>query len=279
MKRGRENPLMPRRAVVEERIRETGDTCSLKLTLLDDGRYSFNAGQFNMLGVPGYGEAALSFSSLLVGDRSFYHTIRMAGNVTREICRSRAGDTLEVRGPFGNGWPVEKACGRHLIMVAGGIGMAPLRPVVCHVVQNRKKYGRIFILYGARTESDFLYMRELGKWARGDDVVVLRAVDEAPRKVLPDVHVGVVTTLFDMIDVRLQDAVTFTCGPEIMMRFVARQLILKGQMPRDIFVSLERRMKCGIAHCGHCQIGAKYVCKDGPVFPYDAIRRFADTLL
>ncbi len=279
MKKRSGNPLMPRRAVVEGKIRETRDTISLKLSLVDGGGYSFKAGQFNMLGMPGIGEVPISFSSLIAEGGSFVHTLRLAGNVTQEIFRSRAGDLLQLRGPFGNGWPVERAYGRNLIIVAGGIGMAPLRPVVYQVVKERKKFGRVFLLYGARSLDEILYKKELGRWGRVPDVTVRLSVDEAPPKGEAGVHVGVVTTLFDQIDVPLQESVTFTCGPEIMMRFVARQLLLKGQSPSDIFVSMERRMKCGIAHCGHCQIGAKYVCKDGPVFAYGDIKRFADTLL
>jgi NAD(P)H-flavin reductase len=270
---------MPRNAVVKKRVFETRDTVSLTLALADGGSYSFGAGQFNMLGLPGFGEAPISFSSLINEGGEFVHTIRLVGNVTREICSRRVGDLVQLRGPFGNGWPLEKAYGKNLIIVAGGIGMAPLRPVIQHVVRDRKNFGRVFILYGARTVNDILYGKELKKWGSARDVTVHVSVDEAPPKARPGLHVGVVTTLFDLIDAPLQESVTFTCGPEIMMRFVALQLLLKGQRPCDIFISMERRMKCGIGHCGHCQIGAKYVCKDGPVFPYGDIKRFVDTLL
>ena len=279
MKAQAKNSLMPRDAVVKKRVLENPDTVSLTLALADGENYSFHAGQFNMLGLPGFGEAPISFSSLITDGGEFVHTIRLVGNVTREICNRRVGDLVQLRGPFGNGWPVEKAYGKNLVIVAGGIGMAPLRPVIYHVVRDRKKFGRVFLLYGARTVGDILYGKELKKWGSVHDVAVRLSVDEAPPKAQAGLHVGVVTTLFDLIDAPLQDSVTFTCGPEIMMRFVARQILLKGQRPCDIFVSLERRMKCGIGHCGHCQIGAKYVCKDGTVFPYGDIKRFVDTLL
>lgn len=279
MSRHAKNPLMPRDAVVKARVSENRDTVSLTLVLADGERYSFGAGQFNMLGLPGFGEAPISFSSLLDDGGEFVHTIRLVGNVTREICNRSVGDMVQLRGPFGNGWPMERAHGRNLVIVAGGIGMAPLRPVIYHVVRERKKFGWVFLLYGARTADDILYGKELKKWGSAHDVAVHLSVDEAPPKAQAGLRVGVVTTLFDSIDAPLQDSVTFTCGPEIMMRFVAKQLILKGQRPGDIFVSLERRMKCGVGHCGHCQIGAKYVCKDGPVFAYDDIKRFVDTLL
>jgi len=270
---------VPRNAVVKKKVVETRDTVSVTLAFADREQYSFQAGQFNMLGLPGFGEAPISFSSLINESGEFVHTIRLVGNVTREICDSRVGDLVQLRGPFGNGWPMEKAYGKNLIIVAGGIGMAPLRPVVYHVIRDRNKFGRVFILYGARTVEDILYGKELKKWGSMQDIAVHLSVDEASPKAKRGLHVGVVTTLFDLIDSPMQDSVTFTCGPEIMMRFVTKQLLLKGQRSCDIFVSLERRMKCGIGHCGHCQIGAKYVCKDGPVFPYSDIKRFVDTLL
>lgn len=279
MKKSSANPLIPKQAILEEKIRETKDTFSLKFTLVDNGKFSFKPGQFNMVGIPGFGEAPISFSSLLIGNKGFIHTIRLVGNVTRAICRLPIGDTLGIHGPFGNGWPLDKARSKHVIIVAGGIGMAPLRPVIYYLLQNRKKFGRLFLLYGTRIEEDILYKEELKRWSQLKDISVLISVDEKSKKGLLDTRVGVVTTLIDKIDVPLWESITFICGPEIMMRFVARHLILKGQSANDIFVSLERRMKCGIAHCGHCQIGAKYVCKDGPVFSYADIKRFADTLL
>jgi len=279
MKKNPGNPLLPSRAVVLHKIRETENTFSLKLSLLDTRPRTFQPGQFNMLGIPGIGEAALSFSSLPIGKRGFVHTIRIAGNVTGALSRLGKGDRVHVRGPFGNGWPVQQAKGKNVVIVAGGIGMAPLRPVVHYLLQNRKSFGTLLLLYGVRSEEDILYKDELEDWLQSGEIKVLLSMDEKPRKGLLGARQGVVTNLLDAIDVPLADSVTFTCGPEIMMRFVARQLIIKGQGGNRIFVSLERRMKCGTAHCGHCQIGAKYVCKDGPVFAYADIKRFADTLL
>ncbi len=273
------NRLLPKLAIMEEKTWETADTCSLKITMAEDENFSFSPGQFNILGLPGYGEAAISFSSLVMNNKSFFHTIRLVGNVTRAICQLNKGDKLTVRGPYGNGWPLEKAAEKNLIIVAGGIGMAPLRSVIYYLLQNRKKFGKVFLLYGAKNEEYILYKEEIKSWSELTDISVWLSVDEKPKEKFLDLQVGVVTTLLNKIDVPLSDSLTFTCGPELMMRFVARNLILKGQSGNDIFVSLERRMKCGIAHCGHCQIGAKYVCKDGPVFSYSDIKRFADTLL
>jgi len=273
------NRLLPKLAIMEEKTWETADTCSLKITMAEDENFSFSPGQFNILGLPGYGEAAISFSSLVMNNKSFFHTIRLVGNVTRAICQLNQSDKLTVRGPYGNGWPLEKAAGKNLIIVAGGIGMAPLRSVIYYLLQNRKRFGKVFLLYGAKNEEYILYKEEIKSWSELTDISMWLSVDEKPKEKFLDLQVGVVTTLLNKIDVPLSDSLTFTCGPELMMRFVARNLILKGQSGNDIFVSLERRMKCGIAHCGHCQIGAKYVCKDGPVFSYSDIKRFADTLL
>ncbi|KPL08572.1 hypothetical protein AMJ71_08080 [candidate division TA06 bacterium SM1_40] len=273
------NPLEPRRALVREKIQENRETYSLTLSLADHDHFSYRPGQFNMLGLPGMGEAPFSFSSLHLERGRFTHTIREAGSLTRSICQLAAGDILSIRGPYGNEWPLEKAKGRHLIIVGGGIGIAPLRPVIRHALGNGGEYGRLYFLLGARTEDDLLFREEFEKLTAGRDGTLLMTVDRGEKKELSHIREGLVTALLDEIDVDPEESITFTCGPELMMRFVARQLIQMGQDPYDIFVSMERRMKCGIAHCGHCQIGAMYVCKDGPIFPYGDIKRFADTML
>jgi NAD(P)H-flavin reductase len=155
--------------------------------------------------------------------------------------------------------------------------MAPLRPVVHHLLENRGKFGKVYLLYGARTPADILFKNDLKNWSRKIDVLL--SADQLNQDHSLEIREGLVTNLFDQLDILLSDTITFTCGPQIMMRFVAAELILDGQDPGDIYVSLERRMKCGIAHCGHCQIGAKYVCKDGPVFCLPDITKYADVLL
>lgn len=273
------NPLVPMRAVVEEKKTETKDVVSLKFSLLDNKKFFLNPGQFNMLGLPGFGEAPVSFSSLLINKKSFIHTIRAAGSLTHTIAGLDKGDIVGIRGPLGNGWPLKKAYSKNLIITAGGIGIAPLRPVIHYVLLNRRKFRKVFLVYGVRNEGDILYRDELLDWYKSKEISLLISVDEKPKNGLLKYRTGVITTVLNELDITLPDAITFICGPEIMMRFCARDLIFRGQNSADIFVSLERRMKCGIAHCGHCQIGAKYVCKDGPVFSYADIKRFADTLL
>lgn len=272
-----DNPLMPELARVEERIVETADTISLRLSRAGFRPLTCRPGQFNMLGLPGFKEAPFSFSSLDGGEGTFVHTIRAAGNVVSALYRLGPGDPVAFRGPFGSGWPLGKAQGRNLILVAGGIGMAPLRPVVEYVRKNRDSFREVYLLYGAKTSDDLLFTPELAQWA--EEITVLLAADEVRGEQPLPVQEGVVTKLFPRVHTTLKETTTFMCGPQVMMKFAAGALILDGQSPGNIYISLERRMECGVAQCGHCQIGAKYVCKDGPVFALADITRFQDTLL
>lgn len=271
------NPMMPQQARIEERIEETADTISLRLSRVGGTSLKYGPGQFNMLGVPGFGEAPFSFSSLDGGDNTFVHTIRVAGNVVRALYRLGPGERVAFRGPFGAGWPLDRARGRNLIVVAGGIGMAPLRPVVEYALRHPEDFREVVLLYGAKTTDDLLFKQDFLRWSQG--ITVLLAADELRGTAPLDVQQGLVTKLFDRVHIPLPETVTFTCGPQVMMKFAAARLILDGQSAMDIYVSLERRMECGITHCGHCQLGAKYVCKDGPVFALADITRFQDTLL
>jgi sulfhydrogenase subunit gamma (sulfur reductase) len=278
MDKDNDNPLLPEMARVEDKIIETADTISLWLSRAEARPLVYHPGQFNMLGLPGFKEAPFSFSSLDGGDGTFVHTIRTAGNVVSALYRLAPGDPLTFRGPFGTGWPLNKARGRNLILVAGGIGMAPLRPVAEYVRQNRDRFRDVFLLYGAKTSDDLLYRRQLAHWNQ-DGITVLLAADELRSELTLPVQEGVVTKLFPHVRTDLAETVSFLCGPQVMIKFAAGGLILDGQSPRDIYVSLERRMECGVAQCGHCQIGAKFVCQDGPVFALADIKRFQDTLL
>jgi len=277
MKAAEGNPLLPQRIRVEERVMETGDTVSLKFSRSDSQPLQYRPGQFNMIGIPGFGEAPFSFSSLDGADGTFVHTIRVAGNVVLALHRLQPGDQATFRGPFGAGWPLDKARDKNVLIIAGGIGMAPLRPVVEYVLKNRGDFRDVFLLYGAKTTDDILFKEQLADWNEG--IKVLLAADEVRGELPLPVQKGLVTKLFEHVHVPPTETITFTCGPQVMMKFAAARLILDGQSAGDIYVSLERRMECGITHCGHCQIGAKYVCKDGPVFALTDITRFADTLL
>ena len=279
MKETVKNTLKPRAAIVEEKKQETENIFTLKFTIMDEESFSCLPGQYNMLGLPGFGEAAISFSSVAINKKSFIHTIMIVGNVTKAICRLNVGDTVQFRGPYGNGWPLKKAEGKDVIIIAGGIGMAPIRPIIHHVLNNRKKYKKIFLLYGSKQEEIILYKDELEAWSKSGEVKVLLSVDREPETCFLNLCHGLVTTRLNDIDVPLSNAVTFTCGTEPMMHFVCKGLKDKGHKTSNMFVSLERNMKCAVGHCGHCQIGPKFVCKDGPIFVYDEIKKYADNVL
>ena len=251
--------------------RETHDTFTLDLIPKNGaGETVFRPGQFNMLYHFGFGEVPISISGDPSRKNMFVHTIRAVGNVTGAIGKLRAGDMLGLRGPFGNGWPVDKAAGDDLVIVAGGIGLAPLRPALYLALKNRKNYGKIILLYGARTPDDILYRKELEKWRSRFDLYVDVTVDRGLSGWAG--NVGVVTTLFSRANFDPYQTTAMICGPEIMMRYVVLELQKKGVTDEKIFVSMERNMKCGVGLCGHCQIGPTFVCKNGPVYSYDAIK-------
>lgn len=232
--------------------------------------YSFRPGQFNMLYLPGVGEVAISVSSDSAEPEILRHTIRTVGNVTRAIARLRPGDKLGVRGPFGTAWPVEAFRGHDVIVAAGGLGLAPLRPTIYHLIRNRSEYGRVAVLYGARTPGDLLYAGEYDAWrAAGIDVQV--TVDVGSPEWTGSI--GFVTALLAKRPLDAARTAVFTCGPEVMMRFLAAGAVNRGVPPDRVFVSMERNMNCAVGLCGHCQFGPAFVCKDGPVFRFDRVRR------
>ncbi len=265
------DPMLPQPYRVQEVSKETSDTFTLRLAPEDCIKESvFHPGQFSMLWVFGVGELPISISGdPLLHDRLVY-TIRSVGQATHSLVNQKVGDSIGVRGPFGVGWPVETARGRDVIVVAGGIGLAPLRPVIYQVLQNRKDYGRLVIMYGARSPRDLLYRKELSKWARSPETQVLVTVDYGGLSWRG--HVGVVTTSFKYSRLQPARSVAMVCGPETMMRFVVRELEGQGVSRDDIYLSMERNMKCAIGFCGHCQYGPHLICKDGPVFRYGQVR-------
>jgi NAD(P)H-flavin reductase len=196
----------------------------------------------------------------------------MVGTVTRTMRQLRVGDTLGVRGPFGNPWPVEEAFGSDLVIVAGGIGLAPLRPVLYRLLAQREKFGKVVLLYGTRSPEDILFRRELEQWRASFELDVHVTVDRAVGRWRG--NVGVVTTLIPRAAFDPLSTLAMVCGPEVMMRFTALELLKRGVAREHIYLSMERNMKCGIGLCGHCQFGPTFVCKDGPVFRYDRIEAF-----
>lgn len=264
------DPMIPEPYRVGSVREETDDIVTLELQALDGGTgYAFKPGQFNMLYVFGIGEVPISMSGDCASSLPIVHTVRVAGAVTRAICGLEPGSTVGVRGPFGTAWPVAEAEGYDVLVIAGGIGLAPLRPVVYHLLENRARYGRVALLYGARSPRELLYRSEVESWRGRFDLDVEATVDLASDDWRG--RVGVVTTLIERAEFDPDNTVAMICGPEIMMRFSVRELQRQGVDSDDIYVSMERNMKCAIGFCGHCQYGASFVCKDGPVFPYSRI--------
>jgi NAD(P)H-flavin reductase len=261
-------PMRPEFYRVGAVKQETVD--AFTMTLVPDGAHSwegFAPGQFNMLYLMGVGEVAISISGDPEAADVLVHTVRAVGTVTKGMAKVRRGGVIGVRGPFGTQWPVEEAIGRDVVIVAGGIGLAPLRPAIYHVLAHRGDYGRVVLLYGARTPADILYPSELESWRGRFDVEVGVTVDAAAGDWHGDV--GVVTTLMARAKFAADDAVAMICGPEIMMRFAAMELERLGMSDSNIYISMERNMHCGVGYCGHCQYGPTFICKDGPVFRYD----------
>jgi NAD(P)H-flavin reductase len=233
--------------------------------------YQFEPGQFNMLYLPGFGESAISISSDPARRGILSHTIRVAGNVTQAIARKRKGDHIGLRGPFGSCWPVDGKRGNDVVIACGGIGLAPLRPAIYHILNHRAEYGRVILLYGARTPKDLLYPLEFDAWRdKGMEVEVTVDIGDSDWKG----HIGVVPILFYRLRLDPKKTVVLTCGPEIMMRFVVFEALARRVHPEDIFVSLERNMSCAMGFCGHCQFGPHFVCKDGPVFDFRQVEPF-----
>jgi NAD(P)H-flavin reductase len=259
--------MVPGRYRVAARRRETQDTITLALEPTEGECLSFEPGQFDMLYVFGIGEVPISFSG--TGQGQIEHTVRSVGAVSRAICAARPGDVLGVRGPFGTGWDVEGAEGADVVVAGGGIGLAPLRPVVETIIAQRERYGRVAILVGARSPELLLFQRDLAGWRSRFDMEVDVTVDAAGVDWRGDV--GLITDLVSRAPFDPANTVAFVCGPEIMMRFMAAALIDRGVAPANVRLSMERNMKCAIGHCGHCQFGPTFVCKDGPVYSYEQL--------
>jgi NAD(P)H-flavin reductase len=257
--------MVPSRYRVTSRVVETVDTVTLGLTAVDEPIDDPEPGQFSMLYAYGVGEVPISVSACPTATAEAGHTIRAVGATTRALTRLRPGDMVGVRGPFGAGWPVTMAEGGDVLVVGGGLGMAPLRPVVRHVIAERRRFGQVAVLVGARTPADILYLEEFDHWRRHDiDVGV--TVDAAGRGWTGSV--GLVTKLLDQRPISLGSVTSFLCGPEVMMRNVARTLIDRGADPATVMVSLERNMHCAVRLCGHCQLGPRFLCSEGPVLSW-----------
>ncbi|MFY9717124.1 MAG: FAD/NAD(P)-binding protein [Thermoplasmata archaeon] len=267
------HPWAPVPFTLRTRSPETADTVSLVLEPpVGLGPLAFRPGQFNMLYVFGVGEAAISISGAADENATFVHTVRAAGKISQALVAASPGEVVGVRGPYGTGWPLEAALGKDVVVVAGGLGIAPVRPIVYELLQHRDRYGRVEVVYGARTPADLVYYDEIQRWRARTDLRFQTTVDTAGRDWYGDV--GVVTTRLPDARFDPERTVAFLCGPEVMMKLTAQALEARGIPDDRIWLSLERNMKCALGVCGHCQFGPEFVCRDGPVFRFQEIRRF-----
>ena len=263
------DPFVPQVYRVEAVCRELSDTVTLELTPVAGPRPSFQPGQFNMLYVFGVGEVPISMSGERTRDAIFVHTIRDVGAVSGALAKLEPGAAIGLRGPYGTSWPVSAAEGADVVMVAGGLGIAPLRPAIYEILANRKRYGRVVILFGSRNPNDMLFRHELQEWRQRLDVEIEVTVDHADSDWRG--NVGVVPSLIPRFVFDPEETVALVCGPEVMMRFTVGALRDAGVPADRIYLSMERNMKCAIGLCGHCQFGPAFICKDGPVMRYDRI--------
>ena len=273
---GNSNPWLAQRATIEDIHQEIASVATYRLRLQDpqfSAMYRFRAGQFNMLYIPGCGEAAISLSGSPRSDGSqLLHTIRFVGRVTEAIAQLKVGDEIGVRGPYGSAWPIDQCAHRDVILVAGGIGLAPLRPLIYELMARRTEFARVVLLVGARSPDLLLYPDELSAWSQ-QGIEVQVTVDRADDSW--NGTIGVVPLLLDRLtNFRPNDSVVVMCGPEVMMHYVTLSAINRGVPREAIFLSIERNMQCAVGLCGHCQLGPVFVCRDGPVFRYDQIQPF-----
>ena len=263
-------PMLQQACTVKRVHKDIYNTWTLEIALPPGERCEFAPGQFNMLYAFGIGEIPISISGDPTDPEVLIHTIRTVGPVSDALCRLKPGDPIGVRGPYGTHWPVEKAEGTDVVICAGGVGLPPLRPALYYILANREKYGRVVLLYGARTKEDLVFWKELERWRGRFDLQVEVTVDAGSGGWRG--HVGTVTTLIPRARFDAHHAIAMVCGPEIMMRFTIQELERHGLTDDQIYISMERNMKCGVGLCGHCQLGPLFMCKDGPVFRFSDIK-------
>ncbi len=266
------NPYLIYPATIVEKMQEAEDIHTYRLRLIDEDarrHFRFAAGQFNMVYLFGVGEVAISIVSDPDEPETLDHTIRAVGRVTSAIAQLSVGEVLGIRGPFGQGWPLEEARGHDIVIATGGLGCAPVVGAIEYIFRRRREYGAVKIIHGVKTPRDLLYQERFETWRRQPDTEVLLASDR------PDGtwrhHVGVVTELFERVPINAAKTMVLMCGPEIMMRLGVPILMNRGIPAAAVYVSLERHMECGIGLCGHCQMGPYFLCKDGPVMRYDRV--------
>ena len=254
-------------------VPEIPDVVTITLEPLSGVRPAFTAGQFNMLYVFGVGEVAISMSGDPADKGAYVHTIRDVGKVSGALTRLKEGEVIGVRGPFGTGWPVREAEGLDVVMVSSGCGLAPLRPAIYHILNNRELYGRVSILLGFHSPCDLLYLHEFEQWRRRLDVDLLLTVNHADRSWRGNVGAVQGLKFIQRANFDPNETLAMVCGPEGKMRYMANSLSDAGVPQDHIYFSMERNMKCAMGICGRCQFGPEFTCKDGPVLRFDRISR------
>jgi sulfhydrogenase subunit gamma (sulfur reductase) len=271
------NPFIPHIVTVVDVRQETSDIRTLVLRFNNrDLDFDFAPGQFVEVSLFGYGEVPIGLASSPTRRETIEISVKRMGTVTSQIHKLTIGDTIGIRGPYGNGWPVDTLRGKNVLVIGGGIGLSPLRSLIDYLLDQRDDFGTLKILYGARTPNDLVYKPLLRKWAEARDTEVFCTVDIGTPEW--DGHVGVVTALFEQANITIENTVVITCGPPIMIKFVTMGLEKMGFSDTDIITSMEKMMKCGIGKCGHCNIGSKYVCVDGPVFTHRELKNLPKEL-
>ena len=277
MKGANEESFRPTFAKVSSVVKENSQIKTFRISFRKDAdrkSFGFIPGQFVMLSLPGIGEAPFSMCSSPREKGYIELSVRNVGNVTNALFGLKKGDFIGIRGPYGNGYPVEEMKGKDIILVAGGIGFPPLASVVEYMIGNREEYGKIWVLYGVKDFDDLIYRKRMKRWSKEKDLVVHVTLDTPCSKW--NGCVGVVTKLFDKLKIDAKNTVGLSCGPPIMLKFVTLGLEKLGIRDEDMHISLERLMQCGIGKCGHCNIGESNVCTDGPVFRYSDIKNMAE---
>lgn len=268
----KKNIYQPIKATIEGVIQETSTIKTFALSLEKD--FSFRTGQFVEMTVPGIGEGPFTPSSDPNVKGKFDLTIMKVGRVTEILHGMQKGQALGIRGPYGKGYPLDKFKGKDVLIVGGGVGLAPLRSLLFTLFADIKNYNKVILRYGARTAADIVYKNSLPEWAKLDKVDVVTTVDVGDPSWKG--NVGLVTTILKDLPLDLKNAVSVVCGPPIMMKFVTLKLLDLGFKPSEIYLSMEKNMSCGLGKCGHCRVGKFYACKDGPVFTYEELQGIHD---
>jgi len=269
---------LPSEVEVIDRIQEAPDIFTWTLRFTDEhtnANYRCIPGQFNMLYMHGVGEIPISIVGEDVDCSTIVHTIRVVGRVTKAMSQLKVGDRLGLRGPFGRGWPLRESHGRDLVIVTGGLGCAPVVAVIHHAIANREHYGRIVIMQGVKHSNDLLWRKSYEQWQKMSDVQVLLAADVSTQGW--PWATGRITVLLDQAVFDQEKCTVMMCGPEQMMCGMAEQLVIRGVDESEIWLSMERNMKCALGHCGHCQFGPHFICKDGPVYRFPDIKQYLGT--